>query len=281
MWFFAGGLIVMIFIAYKYFYASVSGIKLRNQELVQQADDLNRQLDLLIEKERKARREADIALNGKDKVLSLMSHKIRTPMNGVIGMSTLLAATDLNMEQREYADTILDCSKSLLINVNEILISDMLDFSKVDSESLEPSHKNFDLRNCIEEVLGMFAGKAAEAGLDLIYQIDNNVPIQIISDYKRLQQILINLVENAVKFTNKGEVFIGVNLVTNISTNQLQLGFTIRDTGSGVSADKLPQLFKGVLPDDYSTTSKQIGKGFGLVICKRLVEKMGGQITLE
>ena len=281
MWFFAGILIVMIFIAYRYFYASISGIKLRNQELVQQADDLNKQLDLLTEKERKARREADIACNAKGKLLSLMSHEIRTPMNGVIGMATLLAATDLNSEQREYADTILDCSKTLLTNVNEILISDMLDFSKVDSESLELSHKNFDLRNCIEEVLGMFAGKAAEAGIDLVYQIDNNVPIQITGDYKRLQQVLINLVENAVRFTNKGEVFIGVNLVTNISADQLQLGFTIRDTGSGVSDDKLPQLFKGVLPADYSTKSKQISKGFGLVICKRLVEQMGGQITLE
>ena len=111
----------------------------------------------------------------------------------------------------------------------------MLDFSKIDSESLELSHKNFDLRNCIEEVLGMFAGKAAEAGIDLVYQIDNNVPIQITGDYKRLQQVLINLVENAVRFTNKGEVFISVNLVTNISADQLQLGFTIRDTGSGIS----------------------------------------------
>ena len=115
MWFFAGILIVMIFIAYRYFYASISGIKLRNQELVQQADDLNKQLDLLTEKERKARREADIACNAKGKLLSLMSHEIRTPMNGVIGMATLLAATDLNSEQREYADTILDCSKTLLM----------------------------------------------------------------------------------------------------------------------------------------------------------------------
>jgi signal transduction histidine kinase/CheY-like chemotaxis protein len=281
MWFFACTLIVMIFIAYRYFYVSISGIKLRNQELVQQADELNKQLDLLNERERKARREADIISNAKDKLLSLMSHKIRTPMNGVIGMANLLAVTDLNSEQREYAETILDCSETLLTNVNEILISDMLDFSKVDSESLELTHKNFDLRNCIEEVLGMFANRAAEAGIDLVYQIDNNVPIQITGDYKRLQQVLINLVENAVKFTDKGEVFIGVSVITNISADQLKLGFTIRDTGSGVPEDKLQYLFKGVLPDNYTTTRKQISKGFGLVICKRVVEQMGGQITLE
>jgi len=281
MWFFAGILIVMICIAYKYFSASISGIKLRNQELVRQAEVLNEQLDLLSERERKARREADIACNGKSKLLSLMSHEIRTPMNGVIGMASLLEATDLNSEQREYADTILYCSKTLLTNVNEILINDMLDFSKIDSEGLELSHKNFDLRNCVEEVLGMFAGKAAEAGIDLVYQIENNVPIQITGDYKRLQQVLINLVENGVKFTNRGEVFIGVRLITNLPADQLQLGFTIRDSGSGIAEDKLQHLFKGVLPADYSTSNKQISKGFGLVICKRLVEQMGGQITLE
>ncbi|MEP6948560.1 MAG: response regulator [Ginsengibacter sp.] len=270
----------MIFIAYRYFYTSISGIKLRNQELLRQADELNKQLDLLSEKERKAKREADIACNAKDKLLSLISHEIRTPMNGVMGMATLMEATDLNNEQLEYIETILSCSKSLLTNIDEILISDMLDFSKVDSESLELSLKNFDLRNCIEEVLNMFAGKAAEAGLDLVYQIDKDVPIQITSDYKRLQQILINLVENAVRFTSQGEVFITVNLITTTSAGQLQLGFTVRDTGSGVSEDKLEHIFKGVLPTDYSTVNKQINKGFGLVICKRLIEKMGGQITL-
>jgi signal transduction histidine kinase len=227
MLFFAGILIVMIFIAYRYFYASISGIKLQNQELVQQVKDLNNQLDLLSERERKARREADIALNGKSKLLSLMSHEIRTPMNGVMGMISLLEATDLNSEQREYANTIHDCSKTLLASVNEILINDMLDFSKIDSESVELSHKNLDLRNCIEEVLGMFAGKASEAGIDLVYEIDNNVPTQITGDYKRLQQVLINLVENAVRHTKKGEVFIGVSLITDTPANHLQIATPI------------------------------------------------------
>jgi CheY-like chemotaxis protein/signal transduction histidine kinase len=281
MLFFAGILIVMIFIAYRYFYAGISGIKLRNQELEQQVIDLNNQLDLLSERERKAKREADIAYNGKSKLLSLMSHEIRTPMNGLMGMISLLEGTSLNCEQREYAVTIHDCSKTLLSNVNEILINDMLDFSKIDSENIELIHKNLDLRNCIEEVLGMFAGKASEAGTDLVYQIDNNVPTKIIGDYKRLQQVLINLVENAVRSTKGGEVFIGVNLITDEPANRLQIGFTIKDAGTGIPSVKLPHLFKGVLPDDYTTKAKQITKGFGLVICKRLVEQMGGQITLE
>src|SRR5436305_12663491 len=111
MWFFAATLIVMIFIVCGYFYATISGIRSRNLELLQQADDMNKQLDLLTEKEQKARQEADIVFNAKGKLLSLISHEIRTPVNGVIGMATLLEGTNLNGEQREYADTILDCSK--------------------------------------------------------------------------------------------------------------------------------------------------------------------------
>ncbi len=281
MLFFAVILVVIIFIAFGYVYAGMNGVKLRNQELLQQVNDLNEQMDLLAEKEAKSRREADIAYNAKGKLLSLLSHEIRTPMNGVIGMATLLAATDLDNEQREYANTVLNCSTNLLTNVNEILISDMLDFSKVDTESLELGNKKFDLRNCIEEVMGIFAGKAAEAGLELLYQIDVDVPLQITGDYKRLQQVLINLLENSLNATSKGEIFLNVNHISDVDGVNLQIGFTVTDTGSGVSPDSLKQLFKGALPADYSTQEKQITKGFGLVICKRLVEQMGGKITME
>ncbi len=281
MLFFVVIIIVMIFIAFGYFYTGMNGVKLRNNELSQQVIDLNEQLDLLAEKEAKARREADISYRAKGKLLSLLSHEIRTPMNGVIGMATLLAGTDLNSEQLEYANTVLDCSTNLLTNVNEILINDMLDFSKVDSESEEFGNKKFDLRNCIEEVISIFAGKAAEAGSELLYQIDVDVPLQITGDYKRLQQVLINLLENSLNATKKGEVFLSVNLISDVASGHLQIGFTVTDTGSGVPQDKLSQLFTGALPANYSTQKKQITKGFGLVICKRLVEQMGGQIAME
>ncbi len=281
MLFFVVILIVMIFIAFGYFYAGINGIKHRNQALLKQVDDLNEQLDMLAEKEAKARREADIAYNAKGKLLSLLSHEIRTPLNGVIGMATLLEATGLNNEQKEYASTVLDCSTNLLANVNEILINDMLDFSKVDTESVELGNKKFDLRNCVEEVMGIFAGKAADAGLELLYQIDPDVPLQITGDYKRLQQVLINLLENSLNATKKGEVFLRVNLISNVAADNLQIGFTVTDTGRGVPKDKIDQLFTGALPADYSTQKKQVTKGFGLVICKRLVEQMGGGIEME
>ncbi len=280
MWFSIAILIIMLLIVFRYFHVTISGTRILNNELKQQADGLQMQLEQLTEKEAKARREADLSLNAKGKILSAMSHEIRTPMNGVIGMVTLLAETELNTEQREYAETILSCSKNLLTNVNEILINDMLDFSKIDLESMELTNKSLDLRNCIEEVLNMFAGKSAEAGVDILYQINEKVPLQIIGDYKRLQQVLINLVENAIRFTKNGEVLISVDVISDTFSDQLKLGFTISDTGTGISEAQMQLLFKGILPEDYSTKSKQVSKGFGLVICKRLVEQMGGQISV-
>ncbi|MDQ6764438.1 MAG: response regulator [Bacteroidota bacterium] len=281
MLFFAVTSAVMIFIACGYFYAVLNGVKRRNQELLLQLEDVNKQLDLQAEKESKAVREADIAFKAKGKLLSHLSHEIRTPMNGVIGMATLMSATELNKEQQEYAATILDCSTRLLTNINEILINDMLDFSKVDTESIGLGNKKFDLRNCIEEVMTIMGGKAAAASSELLYYIDQDVPLQITGDYKRLQQILINLLENAVNATQHGEIVLNVHLAEDLGEGQLRVGFTVSDNGAGVPADKLPHLFSGALPADYSTKNKTISKGFGLVICKRLVEQMGGNISLE
>lgn len=281
MWFIAAIFLSLIFVAYQYFAAGNNFIKMQNLELVNQVDKLSRQLDLVMAREQKARHDADLAGNTKSKLLSVLSHEIRTPMNGIIGMGTLLAETNLSQEQREYTDTVLDCSKTLLHNVNEILINDMLDLSKIDSESSEQDDKNFSLRICVEEVMTIFSMKAAEAGIDLLYQVDPAIPVQLTGNYKRLQKILINLVENALKFTVKGEIFVAVKLLNNSASNQIQLEFTVSDTGTGVAPEKLPELFKGALPKDFRINNSQRGQGFGLVICKRLAEQMGGQITLE
>jgi CheY-like chemotaxis protein/signal transduction histidine kinase len=281
MIFFAVIGVVLIFSIYKYVTTAFNEIKLKNNELIQQANVLNAQLDIVSEKEFKTRRDADIAILGKEKLMSSISHEIRTPMNGIYGMSTLLASTELDNEQREYVDAVIECSKILLHNVNEILIDNMLSFSKLETESLATENKSFSIRICVEEVIDMFAGRASGAGTELLYEIDNSVPLEINGDYKKLQQVLINLVENALKFTSGGEVFIHVSVFSQLPDHQLVIGFIISDTGQGIPENKLEHIFDVLLPEDYSTKNKEIHTGFGLVICKRLIEEMNGKIEVK
>ena len=228
------------------------------------------------QKAEKARDEADKANKAKSVFLATMSHEIRTPMNGVIGMASLLSETELTSEQQEYAKTISTCGEALLTVINDIL-----DFSKIESGNMELEDRNFDLRTCIEEVLDVFAGKAGQLGLDLVYEIDHHVPAQIIGDSLRLRQILVNLVSNAIKFTKEGEIFVGVHLLKTDENGQLELGFEVRDTGIGIPEDKMDRLFKAFSQVDSSTTRKYGGTGLGLIICEKLIALMGGRIDVK
>ncbi len=239
--------------------------RLANEEILQEA----------YKKAEKARQEADDANKAKSIFLATMSHEIRTPMNGVIGMASLLNETNLTAEQREYAKTISTCGEALLTVINDIL-----DFSKIESGNMELEEHDFDLRTCIEEVLDIFADKAGKMGLDLVYEIDSNVPAQIIGDSLRLRQVLVNLVSNAIKFTEEGEIFVGVHFLKERANGQIELKFDVKDTGIGIPADKMERLFKAFSQVDSSTTRKYGGTGLGLVICEKLIGLMGGKISV-
>lgn len=259
-------------------------LRLQSEDLLIKSDALellNHELTTLRTDEHEARLMAEKAHHLADKAnlakstfLATMSHEIRTPINGVLGMASLLLETNLDTEQQNYTDAIMN-SGEYLLNV----INDILDFSKIESGNLELDNHNFELRKCIEDVLELFAAKIADTGIDLIYEIDENIPNYIIADSLRLGQVLINMIGNAIKFTSKGEVFI--NVTTIILTDHFEIYFEIRDSGIGIPENQLGNLFKAFNQLDSSTTRKYGGTGLGLVICKRLIELMGGNIMVK
>ncbi len=217
---------------------------------------------------------AQAASRAKTAFLATMSHEIRTPMNGIIGMTALLADTVLGRVQREYAEAIRTSSNSLLA-----IINDILDFSKIEAGKLEIESVEMDLRGNVEEVGSMMALQAAMKDLELIVDVRPDVPQRVLGDPQRIRQCLVNLVGNAIKFTARGEIVIEVRLEAQ-SNGAATIHFEVRDTGIGIAAEARAELFQPFTQADSSTTRKFGGTGLGLSIVKRLVELMGGEVTV-
>jgi signal transduction histidine kinase/DNA-binding response OmpR family regulator len=218
---------------------------------------------------------ARAAERAKTEFLAIMSHEIRTPMNGVIGMTSILADTDLTEMQRECITTISTSGESLMTVINDIL-----DFSKIESGRMELESRAFNLRDCVEEALDLFAAQIRVKGLEAVYQVAPDVPSNLIGDAMRLRQILVNLIGNAIKFTPQGEIVIHVECKGQ-EPKGYQLLFSVVDTGIGISEEGIEKLFKAFQQVDTSTTRRYGGTGLGLVISKRLAEFMGGAIWVK
>jgi PAS domain S-box-containing protein len=244
------------------------------RDITQRKADEDRLAELIKELET-ARRRAEAAVETKGAFLANMSHEIRTPLNGILGMTALALQTRLTHDQRDYLSTVKSSAESLLD-----IINDILDFSKIEARRLDLEHSEFDARDAVGNAAKLLAVRAAEKGLELACHIATAVPEMVIGDEGRLRQILLNVMGNAIKFTDSGEVVLRVT-VEHLGPRSATLHFAVADTGIGIPADKQEHIFHAFTQADSSTTRRFGGTGLGLAIARRLVELMGGRLWVE
>ena len=266
---------VLVGLAFAVIRLRTNSLRRRNEWLRGRVNERTRELAEKVEELRDSEQRAYTYAQTKSRFLANMSHEIRTPINGVIGMTSLLLDTPLAPEQRERAESVRRSGNILLTIVNDIL-----DFSKIEAGKLSLESIDFELNPAIEDVLELVASKAQSKDLELASLIDSDVPVTIKGDPIRLRQILINLVDNAIKFTESGGILVQVKLVEN-HDESIVLRFEVSDTGIGVKPADVDDLFTAFTQADSSTTRRYGGTGLGLTIAKQLVELMGGEIGVE
>ncbi len=250
-------------------------IENRDRKLAEHRENLEQQIIARTSQLEEAKSEAEAANRAKSDFLANMSHEIRTPMNGIIGLTHLIQKGELPSHQQDYMDKIESSAHSLLE-----IINDILDFSKIEAGQLEFEQIDFSLGEVLSQLADITVFKASEVGLELLFDVDRAVPQQLIGDPLRLQQVLVNLTNNAIKFTEQGEVVIEARLKQE-QQGVAEIHFSVSDTGIGMTDEQLTRLFQSFSQADSSTTRKYGGTGLGLAISKQLVECMGGRIWVE